>query len=83
MYRYKDLRPEVPLEYAQCTELYADGVATIEALGPNIRATYFTWYAEAGNIEVKRMPVIRIVRPAASFVLHKSGLLSAFPSDRH
>lgn len=76
----RDLRPDVPmLDDSHVLEVYSDGVATIERLGPNIRLTYFTWGHVRGSSLVQRVPVIKVTRPTQSFLANRGGLLAVLP----
>lgn len=41
-------------------DIYADDIAMVELVGPNVRLTYFTWQ------EGQRVVVCRLVRPRES-----------------
>ena len=75
--RYFDLRPDIPMaDDGSVLEVYADGLGALELLGPNFRATYFTWAAAADSTLVRRVPVIKVVRPVASFGRMKATLIA-------
>lgn len=58
------MRNDDPIETAVVMDVYADGVASCENLGPNKRVTFFTWQTTGGRRE--RVVVVRIVGPSAS-----------------
>lgn len=67
-FKFTDLDPSRPLAFdAGAPEFYADGIGTVEALGANFRTTYFTWGAGPDGI-IRRIPVVRVVRPLASII---------------
>lgn len=64
---FRDLMPDTPIAFDNgAQEIYSDGVATVERLGPNFRATYYTWGRIPGQTVFIRIPVVRIVRPVES-----------------
>lgn len=48
------------IEPTPIPDIYADDIAHVEIIGPNVRLTYFTW--QAGE----RIVVCKLVRPISS-----------------
>jgi hypothetical protein len=83
MIGYRDLSPDTPLALDTGTlDFYVDGLAALESLGPNFRATYYTWGKLPGSSIMARIPVLRIVRPLTSVIASNGGIIGALSLGR-
>jgi hypothetical protein len=55
------------LDLMTAPEIYADDICGLDALGPNLRVSYFTWRRGAGGI-MERSVVLKLIRPMSSII---------------
>lgn len=66
-FRFADLWPDVPIaDDCNTLEIYADGISDLRVHGVNFTINYFTWGRSGPAGIVRRVPVVKVIRPLNS-----------------